>query len=133
MSSQAPDPSVVAEWMLSARSDLAYAEMPPPEGARYEQGCFHAQQAAEKALKALLLSRDQEPPYVHNIQALLDLLSRGGFVVEQVQEAAALTGYAVLTRYRPLGETVTEDEWLAAADLARQVVRWVEQHLSPEP
>jgi HEPN domain-containing protein len=129
MSDQTPDPGVIAEWLTSARSDLAYAEMTPPAEGRFEQGCFHAQQAAEKALKALLLRHDQEPPYVHSIQVLLDLLAALGLGVEGVQTAAVLTGYAVLSRYPPFAEPVTETEWRAASHLARQVVTWVEQQL----
>lgn len=35
--------------------------------------CFHAQQAAEKSLKALLVSRDIEYPLTHDIELLLQL------------------------------------------------------------
>lgn len=43
-------------WIAHARGDLA--EAPPPFGVPLELLCFHAQQAAEKALKAVLLSLD---------------------------------------------------------------------------
>jgi HEPN domain-containing protein len=36
--------------------------------------CFHAQQAAEKALKAVLIAKGIPPPKTHNIRILLDLL-----------------------------------------------------------
>jgi HEPN domain-containing protein len=39
--------------LAHARSDLTFARLPLPEGAFYEGLCFHAQQAAEKALKAV--------------------------------------------------------------------------------
>lgn len=48
-----PEPGSVADWMARARGDLAIAKAPLPEGAFYEDLCFHAQQAAEKALKAV--------------------------------------------------------------------------------
>ena len=101
----------------------------PHPGAAYEQGCFHAQQAAEKSLKALLISRSCEPPYIHNLQVLLDLLAVPEPTVSEIVESASLTAYAVLTRYPHLGEPVTEEEWRRAADLALRVVRWVEQRL----
>lgn len=41
------------DWLRRARSDLALAKVPLPEGALYEDLCFHAQQAAEKAIKAV--------------------------------------------------------------------------------
>jgi HEPN domain-containing protein len=42
------------EWINRARSDLALARA-KPEGVYLEDLCFHAQQAAEKAIKALLI------------------------------------------------------------------------------
>ena len=47
-----PTPGSSADWLARARSDLALAKVPLPEGAMYEDLCFHAQQAAEKAVKA---------------------------------------------------------------------------------
>lgn len=35
--------TLVGQWLMSARSDLAYAELEPPRGGMYEQACFHAQ------------------------------------------------------------------------------------------
>jgi HEPN domain-containing protein len=41
--------------------------------ADYRDVAFHCQQAAEKALKALIVCRTGErPPYVHNLRQLLD-------------------------------------------------------------
>lgn len=71
--------------------------------------CFHAQQCAEKALKALLIARSIEFPPTHAIERLLDLLS--GAAVElppDVDEAFILTQYAVQTRYPGVWEPVTE-------------------------
>ncbi len=45
------------------------------EGVYLEDLCFHAQQAAEKAIKALLIDRDIEFPYIHDIAGLFALLS----------------------------------------------------------
>jgi len=41
------------DWLRRAKSDLAIAKAPLPDGALYEDMCFHAQQAVEKALKAV--------------------------------------------------------------------------------
>lgn len=51
-------PGSFDDWFQNANSDLILAGIDPPEGVRLESFCFHAQQAAEKALKALLLSRN---------------------------------------------------------------------------
>jgi HEPN domain-containing protein len=41
------------EWLKRAKSNLILAKQPKPDGAFWEDYCFDAQQAAEKALKAL--------------------------------------------------------------------------------
>ncbi|MGE5310527.1 MAG: HEPN domain-containing protein [Nitrospirota bacterium] len=46
---------VVAEWMRRARADLALAQMTRQKRIAPEILTFHAQQAVEKALKALLV------------------------------------------------------------------------------
>lgn len=48
-----PVPGTAQDWMARAKSDLALARVPLPQGAFYEDLCYHAQQAAEKALKAV--------------------------------------------------------------------------------
>ena len=54
--------------------------------------CFDAQQAAEKALKAVLIGRGIEFPYVHDLARLLSLLEEGGETVPAaVRKAATLT------------------------------------------
>ena len=44
--------------------------------------CFHAQQAAEKALKAVLVAQGVEPPSIHNLVALPWLLIYGEMMVQ---------------------------------------------------
>jgi len=46
-------PGSPQEWLARAKGDLALASAPLPPGGFYEDLCFHAQQAAEKALKAI--------------------------------------------------------------------------------
>ena len=62
------------KWLIAAKSDFAIACMPLPDGAMYEQLCFHAQQAAEKSIKAVLIYSAVDIPYTHNLQMLLDLM-----------------------------------------------------------
>jgi HEPN domain-containing protein len=40
-------------WLSRARGDLALARAPLPQGGYLDDLCYHAQQAAEKALKAV--------------------------------------------------------------------------------
>lgn len=117
------------EWLRSARSDLALAGAQVP-GADLEAFCFHAQQAAEKAIKGVLLSRGIRFPYVHDLGALLAIAARNGVTVpEAITAADRLTDYAVLTRY-PLPDSVTEAEHREAVTLARQVVEWADSEIT---
>jgi len=51
------------EWLNRARSNLAQAKVEHP-AVYLEDLCLHAQQAAEKAIKALLLQRGIRFPYI---------------------------------------------------------------------
>lgn len=87
------------EWLSRARSNLqqARAEM---EGVYLEDLCFDAQQAAEKAIKAVLIYHGVAFPYVHDLARLLTLVEQTGQVVpELVKQAAKLSRCAVATRY----------------------------------
>ena len=62
--------------------------------------CFHAQQAAEKSLKALLALYDVEYPWRHDLAELLELvrpLAPGIGVLEE--RIVCLTPFAVEVRY----------------------------------
>jgi HEPN domain-containing protein len=62
------------EWLNRARSNLIRAaSCRGLVGVYLEDACFDAQQAAEKAIKAVLLSRSVEFPWTHDLGQLLDL------------------------------------------------------------
>ena len=46
--------------------------------------CFEAQQAAEKAIKAVMIMRNIEFPYVHDLSHLLAILEESGEPIPQV-------------------------------------------------
>jgi HEPN domain-containing protein len=123
-----PEQSAPEEWLRYARADLAVCRL-ALEGTEIvpEIICFHAQQCAEKSLKALLLEKNVPFPRTHVIEFLLDLLINAGIAVpNEVDEALTLTQYAVQTRYPGLWEPVTRDEAREAAALAALVLAWVE-------
>lgn len=70
-------PTDPREWINRAESNLAAAGVASPD-VYLEDLCFNAQQAAEKAIKAVFISRSLNFPYVHDLRRLLDLLSRNG-------------------------------------------------------
>ena len=60
---------------------------------------FHAQQAAEKLLKAWLVLQGREHPATHNIARLVTLIREREPVEERYQGLNELTAYAVQLRY----------------------------------
>lgn len=115
------------EWLRYAHSDLEIARVTPSPEMLLEGLCFHAQQAAEKALKAVLIALGIVFPRTHSIRRLLDLLPADLAVPEDIQEAASLTDYAVLTRYPGDLEPVDNEEYQEAIRLAETVLSWAEQ------
>ncbi len=61
------------EGLNRARSNLAQASVRLPE-VYLEDLCFQAQQAAEKAIRAVFVARKTPFPYVHGLSRLLTLL-----------------------------------------------------------
>ncbi len=117
------------EWLNRARSNLLQAQI-DQEGVYLEDLCFHAQQAAEKAIKALLIRRRVEFPYVHDLATLLTLLERADVEVPaEVREAETLTPFAVFARYPGFDSPVSHEEYRHALAIAESVVRWAECHV----
>lgn len=96
----------------------------------YEDLCFDAQQAAEKAIKAVLVQRKVVFPKTHAIMDLLTLLHDSGFAVpKDIRQCGALTEYAVESRYPGVFEEVLQTDYAEAVELAERVVRWAESEI----
>ncbi len=120
------DPQRVADtraWLMKARNDLRAAQTDiaasPP---LLEDVLFHCQQAAEKAMKALLTWHDQPFRKTH------DLVEIGGQCVEidaelepLLRHAAPLSEFAWKYRYPGESEEPPREEADAALALARQI------------
>lgn len=122
-------PGSPSHWLRFAMSDLELA-CSRPVLVMLELLCFHAQQAVEKALKALLIAQGVEFPKTHNLRVLIEMLKERMDVPDEVMSSAALTEYAVSTRYPGEYEEVTEEEWRDAIQLAESVVDWAKQVLA---
>ena len=120
-------PGEPRDWTRHAWSDLELARVGSNSRILLEDLCFHAQQAAEKAFKAVLVFLFVPFPKTHNIRTLLDLLPDAMDLPAEVQEAPSLTDYAVLTRYPGDFEPDTEQEYLEAVRIAEAVVQWAEK------
>ena len=94
--------AVVAEWLRKAIGDLRTAEreLSITDRVNLDAVCFHAQQAAEKVLKAFLESRGQNPPKIHDLvhlRALVSTLAPGWTI--PLHELSELSHSAVEARY----------------------------------
>lgn len=117
-------PADPVEWLNRARSNLSLARHQAPD-VYLEDLCFSAQQAAEKAVKAVLIQLGVEFPYIHDLIALLALVEQAGVdVPNEIAEAGRLTRYAVAARYPGPAESVTSQDYATALTMAEQVVRW---------
>ena len=81
---------------------------------------FHAQQCAEKYLKALLVQQGHSPPKIHDLEVLKILCLKFAIIVPiEDDKLALLTDYAVQARYP--GDNPTPDEARAAFEIAKSV------------
>jgi HEPN domain-containing protein len=123
-------PGSCEDWLKRARADLALAKIPLPEGGMLEDLAFHAQQAAEKAIKAIYIQKGMRFRYTHDIAKLLSGLAATGLNLnEEIKSSADLTIYASESRYPFVGEPVTEEEYQEAVRLAEMVVTWAERQI----
>lgn len=114
------------EWLNRAKSNLTQART-RVAGIYLEDLCFAAQQAAEKATKAVLIHLGINFPRVHDITRLLTLIEQNGQrVPDGVKAAGVLSSYAVASRYPGIAEPVTEGEYSEALTLAERLVQWAE-------
>lgn len=114
----------VMQWLAYAEEDLrlaAHAMGMPPAECPARLVAYHAQQCAEKCLKAYLVYHGVDFPYTHNISTLLELCSECGDWPVNLREAEELTDYAVTTRYPGDAAEVSEAETRRAVELAQQV------------
>lgn len=120
-----PIPGCPEGWIRYAMSDIGVAQQEPEGNVLRETLCFHAQQAVEKALKAVLIHHGRVIPKTHNIATLLTLLVEVvPALPPEVLAAAALTDYAVGMLYPGAWDPVTAEEHANAVEIGQQVISW---------
>ena len=90
------------EWIQKAEGDFATAgrELRARKNPNYDAACFHAQQCAEKYLKAILQELSVPFGKSHNLIGLLDLLLSQDSAWEDIRaDLEVLSVYAVGVRY----------------------------------
>jgi HEPN domain-containing protein len=110
---RAEEDFILARTALRRKQPLAYG------------ACFHAQQCAEKYMKALLISKSADFPKTHDLLMLNNLCSSNGIFLEvDAKHLNTLSDYAVRTRY-PGNDPTAEDaqEAIELAKLVRSFAR----------
>ncbi|MDE0427106.1 MAG: HEPN domain-containing protein [Candidatus Poribacteria bacterium] len=111
-----------ARWLRHAEEDLTTAEtllghphVPP------RQVCWHAHQAAEKALKAALIFLQIDFRRTHDLNVLRDLLPERWQLKTALPNLRGLNRWAIEARYREDGREATETDASTAVEHARAV------------
>jgi HEPN domain-containing protein len=125
-------------WLRQAQEELQDAQR-LREAGRFYLSLFLCQQAAEKALKAYLYSKGEEPILSHSITELLAFASSYDTDFEKIARAKRLDDYYLPTRYPnslpggiPAEYYDDETEALEAERMAETVIALVKQKLTPE-
>jgi HEPN domain-containing protein len=127
-----PDRSM--DWLEQAERDLRHARH-AVEDADFEWSCFAAQQAAEKAVKALILSLGGEP-WGHSVTSLLARLPAScSATPDLIERAKMLDKHYIQTRYpngfdsgKP-GDYYTRTEAELAVQHAEVLIGFSRNHL----
>lgn len=115
------------EWTAKADADLSTAqrEVTVVDSPNHDAVCFHAQQCAEKYLKAALVENGVRVPRIHDLEALINLLiSQYPALQNVLHHARMLSAMAVEVRYP--GMTADEEDAEESVNCAvaiREVVR----------
>ncbi len=124
----------VAPWFALADADIAVARWvcassdATPE--LFGLACFHAQQAAEKAIKGLLAAADKPTPRTHDLMVLAAALPVGAEESEIIGALADLAEYGVLPRYPTVGLVLSRELAEAALRDAVVVLGWSRSRLA---
>jgi HEPN domain-containing protein len=130
-----PAPGSPADWLEQAAGDLHIAQRLRDDlDALPNLLAFHAQQAAEKAIKAALLHRAIPFPLTHNLQILVLAWQQSGQPwPPDLADTGMLTPFAVQTRYPGFAHQVSRTDLRQAIELAERVVAWAQAIIQLPP
>lgn len=119
----------VENWWKQAKKDLDTAKF-NYDGRKYKYASFLCQQAAEKALKALLLKKGHKLIKTHDLVLLARKLGASEDIITLCKE---LTPVYVETRYPDLGEgrfkEFTIEETKEDIKNTEKIVKWIKKNL----
>jgi HEPN domain-containing protein len=109
---------VVQKWFTFAANDLRaarhlFGDLYPK---LLEIACYHAHQAAEKALKGFLVLQDIDPPKIHDVKRLCEMAIEKDATFQTILVICErITPYGVATRYP---DEIEVDEAITQATIA---------------
>ena len=113
------------DWLFNSRRNLRAAEALLESRFPYE-AAFHAQQAAEMALKAFQMHLTGRYSYVHDLMILAREVSAPPRILKL---AAAVTPAYVGTRYPDVGGKISRKSAESTVEAARRICRWVRRQM----
>ncbi len=121
------------EWVSKAEGDFLTTgrELRARKSPNYDAVCFHAQQCAEKYLKAVLQENDKHIPKIHNLVELMLLCENIDSSYEMLRaDLVIMERFSVRTRYP--GESAEKEDAQAACAAAGTVRKFTRQKLGLE-
>ena len=123
--------SDAADLLLFAREDFSAAQQMLAHAVGLPRHvCGHAQQTAEKAIKAALIEERVLPPYRHDLVLLADLLAPSLPLPVIRADLQFLTTFALRSRYPDDLPNAGPDDARDAVRIAGAVLEAVEAHLA---
>ena len=125
-------PEITKEWIQKADEDYGFASSSLECTEYFGQICFHFQQAAEKYLKAFIVSNKLNFRPVHNLLELLATCSQTDPDIKQLENACRfLNPFYIDTRY-PVHWPVAYDKNTAlnAKKMTEEIRDWVIRSLN---
>ena len=116
----------VKNWLEQAERDIEVAEY-NLSGNMLDATAFYSQQAAEKALKSLYISKFNELWKVHDLVRIASRIQAPTKIVELC--AKIMPAYTV-TRYPDVGEVYDRRDVEEVLMSAKEVLEWVRKNLN---
>jgi HEPN domain-containing protein len=116
----------VKNWLEQAEHDLEVAEY-NLDGNMLDAAAFYSQQAAEKALKSLYISKFNELWKVHDLVRIAKRIHAPANIIEL---CAKITPAYTTTRYPDVGLAYDREDVEETLMSAKEILKWVKKNLN---
>jgi HEPN domain-containing protein len=115
-----PEQAEVADlYLAKAASDMTAARALAQDAEQQDDVVgFHAQQAVEKSIKAVLALRGHDIPRTHDLALLARLVSEDDSTPSDLEQAQSLSPWAVAMRYDEMEASLDRDAAIRIADVS---------------